>query len=73
MTEKNWFGMTYHRTDSFINWHGSEKSKKKEAEALRQAYGQFSPDQLDALEMLLTAAYEAGGYDEHENNCGDSI
>lgn len=68
---ENWFGMDCHPTDSYIHW--SNQDPKGTAKSLREAYNRFNPEQLDALKLLLSAAYRTGGDDENEQHAGAEL
>lgn len=60
----NWFGLTPHRTDSFVNWNSSKEDAKKEAEQFRKWYDDIvAAGFKDELDGLLSAGYQEG-YEE---------
>ena len=71
---KNWFGMEPHITDTYIHWTVKEKDMEPMAMKLRAAYDTIiAAGMKEELDILLRAAYESGGDDEHDSNVGAEI
>ena len=71
---KNWFGATSHPTDQYITWRDKDASSK--AVELRNAYDLLVKDSMEnvnALNILLEAAYDSGREQEAELNAGEDI
>lgn len=54
----NWFGLTIHPTDAFINWR--DKTPEETAKKLRAAYDRLitGPQERDDFELLIDAAHD---------------